>query len=129
MVSSLEMSLDMICNSNQYLIKLSQMSKIHLHPQIIETYVKCDNKKVLSDVYCEQTRMMSRKDSCVKTWLPQKAKIEKVQTQAQLIVDKQASINSKIDELIRQPIVSDLSLKLLSMPIINICIKFIVESN
>ena len=71
------------------------MSKIPLHPQIIETYyAKGDNKKMLSDVYYEQTRMMRWKDSCVKTLLAQKAKIEKLQTQAQLILDKQASINS-----------------------------------
>lgn len=69
------------------------MSKIHLHPQIIETYPKGD-KKVLSDVYYEQTRMMRWKDSCVKTWLTQKVKIEKVETQAQLILEKQASINT-----------------------------------
>jgi hypothetical protein len=37
--------------------------------------------------------MMKWKDSCVKTWLVQKSKIEKVEAQAQLIIEKQASIN------------------------------------
>jgi hypothetical protein len=70
-----------------------QLSKVHLHPNIIETYPNGD-KTVLSDVYYEQTRMMKWKDSCVKTWLVQKAKIEKVEAQAMLIIEKQASINS-----------------------------------
>jgi hypothetical protein len=57
---------------------------------------------VLSDVYYEQTRMMRWKEACVKGWLGQKAKIEKVQAQAQLIGEKQASINGQIEAIERE---------------------------